>query len=236
MRKNIKINRKLLIQKYIHNKLSMNQIAKELDCSPSTIKRNLVKYNIKIRNRKDIIHYWKCKHTKQFKKKLSKLQSGINNPSKRKEVREKIRLKKLGIKHKENCNCPFCKDKTGKNNPNYRNGRKILGNLNPNWCGGKSFEPYSIEFNNILKREIRERDEYTCQLCDCTEEEHILLYSTILLIHHIDYNKKNCKKDNLITLCKHCNSRVNFNREYWKKYFKEIINEIYNRDSYLQKN
>jgi len=99
--------------------------------------------------------------------------------------------------------------------------RKIWGNCakkNPAWKGGESFEPYSPVFNLLLIEKIRERDNYTCQLCDITEEEHIVLYGRVLTIHHINYDKKNSTEDNLLTMCIACNARVNFNREYWKKY------------------
>lgn len=33
--------------------------------------------------------------------------------------------------------------------------------------------------------------------------------------HHIDYNKKNCHPKNLLTTCVACNSKLNFEREYW---------------------
>lgn len=38
-------------------------------------------------------------------------------------------------------------------------------------------------------------------------------------VHHIDYNKLNCNPNNLITLCKSCHMKTNFNREYWLDYF-----------------
>lgn len=79
----------------------------------------------------------------------------------------------------------------------------------PAWLGGKSFEPYSIDWTETLKRSIRERDHYLCQLCS--------QYGNV--IHHIDYNKKNCDPENLITLCAICNGKVNFNRNYWLNYF-----------------
>jgi DNA-directed RNA polymerase subunit RPC12/RpoP len=85
---------------------------------------------------------------------------------------------------------------------------------------------YPIEFNSKLKEEIRIRDDYTCQKCKITEEEHLIVYGIKLDIHHIDYNKENCKKNNLITLCRECNLRVNFNREYWTEFFKNKLNII----------
>jgi len=46
------------------------------------------------------------------------------------------------------------------------------------------------------------------------------------VIHHIDYNKLNCQSNNLICLCKKCNSKVNFNRDYWYAYFRYIMDLI----------
>lgn len=81
-----------------------------------------------------------------------------------------------------------------------------------NWKGGISYEPYSVDWTKTLKRSIRERDNYICQLCS--------QYGST--VHHIDYQKKNCNSDNLITLCQGCNSKVNKNRRYWTDYFKRI--------------
>lgn len=46
-------------------------------------------------------------------------------------------------------------------------------------------------------------------------------------VHHIDDNKQNCKKNNLITTCNQCNIKANFNRDYWYAYFTYIVEEIY---------
>ncbi len=94
---------------------------------------------------------------------------------------------------------------------------------------GKGYEPYTKEFSESLKESIRNRDNYQCQGEDCsmTEEEHIIVYGRVLEIHHIDYNKENCKEDNLITLCKQCNLRANRNRKYWNSFYqsKVTVNE-----------
>lgn len=83
------------------------------------------------------------------------------------------------------------------------------------WQGRKSFEPYSIDWTKTLKKSIRERDKYTCRIC---KEE------PAVCVHHIDYNKKNCNPDNLITLCNNCHMKTNFNRSYWIKLFFDIVN------------
>jgi 5-methylcytosine-specific restriction endonuclease McrA len=95
-----------------------------------------------------------------------------------------------------------------------------LGNKNPNWQGGKSFEPYNIEFNDKLKEQIRKRDNYACQECGYTQEQ----LKRKLDVHHIDYNKKNNSPDNLISLCNTCHLQTNFRRHDWTGYFKNLIN------------
>jgi hypothetical protein len=80
---------------------------------------------------------------------------------------------------------------------------------NPQWKGGKSFEPYTVDWTKTLKRSIRERDNYICQICNQYGQ----------FVHHIDYDKKNCSPNNLITLCNSCHTKTNKNREEWIKYF-----------------
>lgn len=90
----------------------------------------------------------------------------------------------------------------------------------PCWKGGISKEPYPFDFDKELKEIIKKRDGYQCQLCDISQN------GIELSIHHIDYNKKNLNKANLITLCKACNAKVNFNRNYWKNYFTDSIENL----------
>lgn len=87
---------------------------------------------------------------------------------------------------------------------------------NPGWLGGRSFEAYSINWTTTLKRSIRERDFYTCQVCKEPQGEEALS------VHHIDYNKKNCNPRNLVSLCRACHARTNRNRKYWQNYFKPV--------------
>jgi len=89
------------------------------------------------------------------------------------------------------------------------------GDNHPMWQGGKSYELYGIDWQDSLKKAIRERDRYICQVCNGSGYP----------IHHIDYNKKNCNPNNLITLCESCHSKTNYNREKWKDYFKKIIGD-----------
>jgi len=90
--------------------------------------------------------------------------------------------------------------------------RGKVGDKNPNWNGGTSYEPYSVDWTKTLKRAIRERDKYTCQLCNIQPDD-------TLSVHHIDYDKKNCSPNNLISLCRICHNKTQVRRDYWKEYF-----------------
>lgn len=120
-------------------------------------------------------------------------------------TRPKYTNKGLGI---------FCSTKCASD---YRTGDK-----NPSWKGGKSFEPYPPEFNSLLKRKIKERDNYICKLCGVPEAECLIP----LNIHHINYNKGDCRFDNLISLCNTCHLKTNINREYWERYFLKNLQEV----------
>jgi len=70
-----------------------------------------------------------------------------------------------------------------------------------NWKDGRSFKNYGPDFNQALKRKIKARDKFTCQLCG-----QVKGWSD-LHIHHIDYDEPNNKPTNLITLCKDCHNK-----------------------------
>lgn len=118
---------------------------------------------------------------------------------------------RTGYKHS-----PETKIKIGKANAKEANG---------NWLGGIGCEPYApIWIDKRFKIGIRERDNHICQNPDCRGN------CDVLAIHHIDYDKKNCEPENLITLCRSCNGRANFNREFWEAGYKEIIRMKYQAD------
>ncbi len=125
---------------------------------------------------------------------------------------------KKEIKNKYAKRCRSC---SGKNN---------RGENHPNWLGGISKRVYSFAFNRVLKKLIKTRDNYTCQNCGMTEEEYFKIKKRAITVHHIDYDKMNCNENNLITLCLKCNNKANFNREYWKQFYK---NKLENKACFL---
>lgn len=126
------------------------------------------------------------------------------------EHKKKLSLAKIGktssFKGKKHT------EESKKKNSNSRKGQ-CIGKDNPNWNGGSSFLPYSVDWTQTLKRSIRERDKYTCQLCGKKQTEKTFC------VHHIDYDKKNCNPNNLITLCRSCHNKTNSKHDYWIDYF-----------------
>jgi len=147
------------------------------------------------------------KFPKEFGEKISKRMKGKDNPMFGKHHSKETK-RRISEAHKGHPSyCPFPKGHQG-----YWLGKKredMIGENHFNWQGGKSFKPYSIDWTETLRRSIRERDNYICQICNQYGYP----------VHHIDYDKKNCDPDNLITLCRSCHTKTNYNRNYWIKYF-----------------
>jgi hypothetical protein len=90
-----------------------------------------------------------------------------------------------------------------------------------NWQGGITKHPYcDVWRDKEYKESIKERDGYKCKNPDCKQD------GNKLVIHHIDYDKKNCHPSNLITLCNSCNIRANSKRELHSKIYKNIIESM----------
>jgi len=100
--------------------------------------------------------------------------------------------------------------------------KDVCGVNNPNWQGGKSFEPYCHKFNEAFKEYIREKFGRICFLCPKTEAET----GRKLSVHHVNYDK-NCLCDDVkcefVPLCMSCHAKTNFNQEYWENLIMERL-------------
>ena len=144
---------------------------------------------------------WHTLYTSEINKKRSLALKGMK---KSKETKTKMSKSDKGRKLSENTKRKISETQR----------KRCLEGKHNWWQGGKSFEPYTIDWTETLKRSVRQRDKYTCQICG---------KEPAICVHHIDYDKENCSPENLITLCKSCHSKTNNNRRYWKLYLKALL-------------
>jgi len=119
--------------------------------------------------------------------------------------------------------CHWCKVESmiGSGNPRYHKGENIIGESNPNWRGGIAGESYcpvwkEKQFINYINE--RDKDKFCWNpLCNHKGNKRVR--------HHMDYNKKNCDPQNIITICNSCNSRANFNRKWWTEFYSTLMQE-----------
>lgn len=235
--KKINIDYMELKELYVNKGLNLKECGYNFNCSDMTILNKLREYNFHIRSiseshlgkkRKPFSEEHKRNMSEvqkgkiipiETREKMSEAMRGENNPNYGKhpseETRQRMSEAQSGSKKSLSTKQKMSESRRGEKNNMY--GRR--DEKAPNWKGGISFEPYPITFNRELKGLIRQRDGYQCQLCRMPECENI----NKLDVHHIDYNKKNCLPSNLISLCKRCNAKVNYNREYWEEYFERHL-------------
>lgn len=159
--------------------------------------------------------------------------NGVNNP-RYKEGRSLNKILCSDCKKEIDYRCTICSScskkkqlakhnhllgysKKGKANGMY--GVQRFGRDNPNWKENKIYVEYPIEWTKVYKDNIRKRDNYTCQNCNILE----LDCKVKLHVHHIDYDKKNCQENNLISLCHNCHAKTTVwkqdKRDFWMNYY-----------------
>lgn len=163
----------------------------------------------------------KGKNNPNYGKKERPWLDGNNHPMRKRENRMKVSLKLKGRKHEWQVG-----DKNPMKKLKHRMAcsKRMMGENNPAWKGGIECEPYcQVWSDKEYKESIKERDGHQCLNPDCNHT------SIRLCLHHIDYDKKNCHPNNLITVCRSCNTRANFNREWHTAWYQAIIYNRYER-------
>ena len=218
-----------LRQEYCVNKLSLEKVGELCGVSYSCIWKWLKKNGIKRRGRSEHLKgkpAWNSGLTNKVDKRIlagaTHAMWGRTHSEKSKELARhswKLWCLKNPTYHKGENN-PFYGKKHSKESIQKNREANSMEN-NANWQGGISFEPYGIEFNDELKRQIRERNNFTCQMPGCGIKENGRAHD----VHHIDYDKTNNNDFNLITLCHRCHLKTNYNRDYWMAFLGDINND-----------
>ena len=83
--------------------------------------------------------------------------------------------------------------------------RDVSGARNPAWEGGKSFQPYSADFTKRLKTGVLREQQHQC--ADCGALIGRRKGARRANVHHLDRDKANCSRENLVALCVPCHMR-----------------------------
>ena len=192
------------------NKVIVNKVRQKLLGRKLTLKyRNSIVF--KKRNKKISLSLTGKKLSISHRKKLSKSHKGYKHTDSQKKkitlslIKNALANKNFGMRGK-------------KHTEKYKQNRSknYSGSGHPNWLGGKSFEPYNSNFNKRLKHRIMKLYNFICPISN--------IKSKSLCVHHINYNKLDCRDINLIPLVRSVHARTNFNRDYWFAYFCYIKN------------
>lgn len=220
-----KLTKKDLYNDYIINKETTCSLAIKYNCGRQTILNYLIRFNIKRRHNKEnkigkfILSHINKTNIYQLYHIQKKTIMNISKIYKVSDItiRKFFKLNNISVRNisdrqKGELSCFF-----GKKRPNLS--EKMKGKNNPNWQNGISNLPYHYSFTKKLKDSIIKRDNFKCQNCEMSNNKHHVKFNRNLTIHHIDYNKMNCKNNNLITLCNICNPMANKDRDYWYAYY-----------------
>jgi hypothetical protein len=101
--------------------------------------------------------------------------------------------------------------------------RKIEGTVGGFWYGNVRYIDgivYCEKFNREFKERVRAFRGYIC--FECGEPQN----GSLLMTHHVHYDKKMCcngSPHDIVPLCNSCHSKTNFNRDYWEDHFTDLI-------------
>ena len=74
--------------------------------------------------------------------------------------------------------------------------------------GGYTIRDYGALFNKRIKLAVKERDCFKCRMCGVSKDK---LKKGSLIVHHIDFNKRNNSINNLVSLCRTCHLKLHMN-------------------------
>ena len=73
---------------------------------------------------------------------------------------------------------------------------------------------YDFGWCKELREEIKKRDRNRCTICTSRKN---------LRVHHVDHNKKNSSRNNLVTLCVSCHMKVHYNMGYRGRFLQNLV-------------
>jgi len=155
--------------------------------------------------------------TKDTDERVRLLAEKLRGKLKSNKAKQNMSIAQKGLVHSNKHNKNISKGllKNFKEHPERLNKlRKMMsGENNPMFNNWSSRKLYGISWSPELKTLVRKRDSFTCAICN----------KNGFSVHHIDYNKRNNSLTNLITLCRNCHAKTNFNRQYYKEKINNML-------------
>lgn len=176
---------------YVDDNKSGMKIARELEVSKSTVYRWLREADIEIRDPNDYLN------------------PVLKDEERMREIYIENELSVQALSRKLDSS-PDTIKRSLKNHGIERRSQsaEISGEKHPFWKGGQ--QPYGEGWTNQKRQTVLERDNYYCQSCGESQEEHVEKTEQGLHIRHImsasefDDPKKRNKKSNLVAMCSSC--------------------------------
>lgn len=179
---------------YVENHLSGPAIARKLEVRSSTVYEWLREANIEVRGTGDYTH------------------ETLDNQDELEELYIEKELSVQEIARRLNSTHPTVKEALVNHGIEIRSvSSELSGEKHPRWKGGQ--EPYGKGWTKEKRESVLERDEYRCQSCGKSNEEHIEENGQSLHVHHInpareyDDPEERNKKSNLVSMCSSCHSK-----------------------------
>lgn len=184
---------------YLERDLSLSDVATELDCSKHTIINWMDRFGIERESRGGTPQY-----------------PPLTNKSRLQELYVDEKLSAVEIADRVGCSTNIVYSWLDRYGIERREpGRHLVGargDEHPTWKGGHE-ENRGHTWRRQRERTLL-RDEYQCQTCGLTNEEHLEEYDQEIHVHHIErYSSfESCveanKLSNLITLCRPCHDEL----------------------------
>ncbi|MFB6233450.1 MAG: helix-turn-helix domain-containing protein [Haloarculaceae archaeon] len=179
---------------YVDNHLSGPEIARKLEVRSSTVYDWLREANIEVRGTGDYTH------------------EALDNQDKLEELYIEKEHSVQEIARKLNSSHPTVKEALIDHGIEIRSlSSELSGEKHPLWKGGQ--EPYGKGWTEEKRENVLDRDEYCCQSCGKSNEDHIEKTGQSLHIHHInpareyDDPEERNKMSNLVSMCSSCHSK-----------------------------